>query len=204
MITIVDYGMGNLGSIRNMLTKIGAASEISSDPRVVMAAQKLILPGVGAFDAGMQSLERNGLRSVLDERVLGARVPTLGICLGMQLMTRHSAEGDRAGLGWIDAQVLRFEPADSGLKVPHMGWNLVAPARPDALLENLPEQSRFYFVHSYYVTCADRADVLLTTSYGRQFDSGLHRDNVWGVQFHPEKSHKFGMQLLTNFANRCV
>ncbi|GFE82021.1 imidazole glycerol phosphate synthase subunit HisH 2 [Steroidobacter agaridevorans] len=204
MITIVDYGMGNLGSIRNMLTKIGAASEISSDPRAVMAAQKLILPGVGAFDAGMQSLERNGLRSVLDERVLGARVPTLGICLGMQLMTRHSAEGDRAGLGWIDAQVLRFEPGDAGLKVPHMGWNLVAPARPDALLENLPEQSRFYFVHSYYVACADRNDVLLTTSYGRQFDSGLHRDNVWGVQFHPEKSHKFGMQLLTNFANGCV
>ena len=204
MITIVDYGMGNLGSIRNMLAKIGVDSEITADPEAVMAAQKLILPGVGAFDAGMQSLERSGLRAVLDERVLNARVPTLGICLGMQLMTRHSSEGDRAGLGWIDAQVRRFESAASGLKVPHMGWNLVAPARPAALLDDLPMESRFYFVHSYYVECRDSSDVLLTTTYGRRFDSALQRGNVWGVQFHPEKSHKFGMQLLTNFAHRCV
>ena len=203
MITIVDYGMGNLGSIRNMLRKIGFDSEITSDAGRIAVATKLILPGVGAFDAGMDRLERSGLIPVLGERVLGARVPILGICLGMQLMTYGSTEGARCGLGWIDAQTLRFKAADAGLKVPHMGWNLVRPMREAALVDALPEDPRFYFVHSYYIRCEQPEDVLLTTTYGEPFHSGFHRGNVWGVQFHPEKSHKFGMHLLRNFAERC-
>ena len=203
MITIVDYGMGNLGSIRNMLKKIGVDAEISSDAERVAAATKLILPGVGAFDAGMENLERSGLTAVLGERVSRAAVPILGICLGMQLMARGSAEGARPGLGWIDAEALRFQPADPSLKVPHMGWNVARPVRPSPLTEALPDEARFYFVHSYHVRCQKPEDVLLTTPYGEAFHSGFHRGNIWGVQFHPEKSHKFGMHLLRNFAERC-
>ena len=204
MITIVDYNMGNLGSIRNMLKKIGEDSEITSEPTRIAAATQLILPGVGAFDAGMESLERGGLVPVLNERVQAARVPTLGICLGMQLMTRGSDEGRRAGLGWVDARAQRFQPADLALKVPHMGWNRVRVARPSPLVVELPDEPRFYFVHSYYILCASESDVLLTTTYGSEFASGFQHGNVWGVQFHPEKSHKFGMQLLANFARRCA
>lgn len=203
MITIVDYGMGNLGSIRNMLKKISVDSEVTADARKIGAARKLILPGVGAFDAGMDNLERSGLIPVLNERVLQAKVPTLGICLGMQLMARGSDEGRRKGLGWIDAQALRFQPTDAALKVPHMGWNLVRPAREAALVEALPDEPRFYFVHSYFIRCEQPEDVLLITIYGEPFHSAFHRGNVWGVQFHPEKSHKFGMRLLRNFAERC-
>ena len=203
MITIVDYGMGNLGSIRNMLAKIGAPSRIVSDPEQVARAQKLILPGVGAFDAGMESLDRSGLVAVLNERALEARVPTLGICLGMHLMARGSEEGRRTGLGWVDAQVSRFRPSDVALKVPHMGWNRVSVVRPSPLIEALPEEARFYFVHSYYVSCRKEHDVLLRTNYGVRFDAAFECGNLWGAQFHPEKSHKFGMQLLRNFAERC-
>lgn len=203
MITIVDYGMGNLGSIRNMLKKIGFESEITADPQSVLHARKLILPGVGAFDAGMESLDRSGLRQALNTRVLVDKTPVLGICLGMQLMTTASEEGQLPGLGWIDAKALRFEPSPAAPKVPHMGWNLVKPARPSALVDGLPAESRFYFVHSYHVACTHPDDVLLSTVYGLTFHSGFQRENVWGVQFHPEKSHKFGMQLLRNFAERC-
>ncbi len=150
----------------------------------------------------MENLERSGLIPLLNRRVLEDRVPTLGICLGMQLMTRRSDEGARAGLGWIDAEALRFRPADAALRVPHMGWNRVTPARPSPLIDELPEEPRFYFVHSFFVRCHDCADVLLTTPYGESFASAFQRDNVWGVQFHPEKSHKFGMALLRNFATR--
>lgn len=203
MITIVDYGMGNLGSIRNMLKKIGFESEITSDPQAVLHARKLILPGVGAFDAGMESLDRSGLRQALDTRVLADKIPVLGICLGMQLMTAASEEGRLPGLGWIDAKALRFEPSQAAPKVPHMGWNLVEPTRQAPLVDGLPSESRFYFVHSYHVRCAQPDDVLLSTVYGLTFHSGFQRENVWGVQFHPEKSHRFGMQLLRNFAERC-
>lgn len=202
MITIVDYRMGNLGSISNMLKKIGVQALITSDPEAIATASKLILPGVGAFDAGMENLERTGLVPLLNERVLQAHVPTLGICLGMQLMTRSSEEGQRPGLGWIDARALRFRPSDPSLKVPHMGWNRVKPTRDSALTDSLPDEPRFYFVHSYYVQCSNPDDVLLTTSYGQDFHSAFRHGNVWGVQFHPEKSHKFGMSLLRNFAQR--
>lgn len=202
MITIVDYQMGNLGSISNMLKKLGIPSKITADPQDIAAASKLILPGVGAFDAGMDNLQRSGLLPVLNERVLGAGVPTLGICLGMQLMTRRSDEGHREGLGWIDAEALRLRPADTTLKVPHMGWNLVRPVRPSPLTDGLPDEPRFYFVHSYHVRCNAPEDVLLTTQYGEEFHSAFQHGPVSGVQFHPEKSHKFGMALLRNFAEK--
>jgi glutamine amidotransferase len=202
MITIVDYNMGNLGSIQNMFRKIGQEAQITADPEVIALADKLILPGVGAFDAGMRNLERSQLIPLLNKRVLQDRVPTLGICLGMQLMTNSSAEGQCRGLGWIDAEVVRFEPTQAGLKIPHMGWNRVIPTRPSELTHGLPEEPRFYFVHSYFARCRNPADVLLTTPFGTSFHSAFQRDNVFGVQFHPEKSHKFGMALLRNFALR--
>lgn len=200
MITIVDFKMGNLGSIQNMLKKIGFESQITADPERIASASKLVLPGVGAFDAGMENLERTGLIPLLNKRVLEDTVPTLGICLGMHLMTRDSAEGQRSGLGWVNAETVRFHMADARLKVPHMGWNRVMAVRPSALTKDLPEEPRFYFVHSYFVCCNDAADVLLTTPYGGSFHSGFQHGNVFGVQFHPEKSHKFGMALLRNFA----
>jgi imidazole glycerol-phosphate synthase subunit HisH len=202
MITIVDINMGNIGSVRNMFKKVGVESQISADPERIAAASKLVLPGVGAFDAGMENLERTGLIPLLSQRVMTDGVPMLGICLGMHLMTRSSTEGRRAGLGWINAATVRFQPDDASLKVPHMGWSRAVPARPSPLIDELPQEPRFYFVHSYFVQCADPADVLLTTAYGGNFHSGFQHRNVFGVQFHPEKSHKFGMALLRNFALR--
>jgi len=199
VITIVDYGMGNLGSIRNMLRRVGASATITGDPSEIAAATKLLLPGVGHFDAAMQQIADRGLRDVLDRKATVERVPTLGICLGMQLLTRGSEEGRLPGLGWVDADVRRF-PADASLKVPHMGWNLVTPTRPSALTDGLTEDARFYFVHSYYVQADRRADAVLTASYGLTFDAAIEAGNIYGAQFHPEKSHRFGMQLLANFA----
>ena len=202
MIAIVDYGMGNLGSVCNMLRKAGAEAVITAEPGVIAAADKLILPGVGAFDTGMQSLDARGLRPVLQERVFEHRVPLLGICLGMQLLTRGSEEGTVPGLGWIDADTRRFAPpaGPADLKVPHMGWNTIDQARPHPLLEGIEEPPRFYFVHSYYITCRHEADVLATCRYGVTFTASLAHDNIMGTQFHPEKSHKFGLRLLSNFA----
>ena len=201
MITIVDYGVGNLGSIRNMLRKIGAACEISADGERLTAADKLILPGVGAFDAGMASLNASGLAPALHEAVSQRKVPVLGICLGMQLMTRGSEEGSLPGLGWIDAKTVRFTPsADQKLKVPHMGWNVVNACKSSRLLRGAEPEERFYFVHSFYVRCERPDDVLLRARHGGTFDAAFERENVMGVQFHPEKSHKFGLRLLSNFA----
>jgi len=200
-IAIVDYGMGNLRSIANMLHHIGAPAEITGDLDAIRSAERLILPGVGSFAAGMQNIEERGLRSVLEERVLEARVPVLGICLGMQLLGKRSAEGDAEGLGWLDAESKRFNFEERpDLKIPHMGWNLVDVAKPSSLFEEGALEPRFYFVHSYHFVCADRSDVLCTTHHGHDFVSGVERDNIRGVQFHPEKSHKFGMRLLAGFA----
>jgi imidazole glycerol-phosphate synthase subunit HisH len=201
MLAIVDYGMGNLGSIRNMLKKLGVPATISAAPEVLQEASKLILPGVGAFDTGMAAIRRLGLTAVLDRKVRQDRVPVLGICLGMQLMTRGSSEGAEAGLGWIDASCVRFETGGTRLKVPHMGWNVVQATRPAALWQGMEGEQRFYFVHSYYVRCDRPDDCLLRAAYGVEFDAGFQRDNIMGVQFHPEKSHKFGMRLLKNFAD---
>lgn len=200
MITIVDYGMGNLGSIQNMFKRIGVKSIITNDLDLIGVADKILLPGVGAFDNAMQKINEGGLREVLDRKALVDRVPILGICLGMQLLTRSSEEGRQPGLGWIPASTKRL-PSLSGLKVPHMGWNVVTPPRASVLTQELPEDVRFYFVHSYCVHVDCEKDSILKANYGIVFDAAVQHDNIFGAQFHPEKSHRFGMQLLNNFAS---
>lgn len=203
MIVVIDYGMGNMGSILNMLKKVGAEATVSSDKAVISRASKLILPGVGAFDNGMKNLNRLDLLPVLNRKAKDEKIPVLGVCLGMQLLTKGSEEGDLPGLGWIDAETVkfRFDKSDQTLKIPHMGWNTVEIKRADGIFEDMHEEPRFYFVHSYYVKCAEDADVLATTHYGHEFTSSLRRENIWGTQFHPEKSHKFGMRVFQNFVN---
>jgi glutamine amidotransferase len=203
MITIIDYGMGNLGSIANMLKKVGAEAVITSDKSAIEKAEKLILPGVGAFDNGMKNLSQLGLLETLNRKVLEDKTPVLGICLGMQLLTRGSEEGDRPGLGWINAETVkfRFEKSNTALKVPHMGWNSITIKQESNLFEGMHEELRFYFVHSYYVRCSEESDILATTNYGSDFTSSVRRDNIVGTQFHPEKSHKFGMKVFKNFVN---
>ena len=202
MITIVDYKMGNVGSILNMLKHLGHAARISSRPEDIRTASKLILPGVGAFDTGMKQLAEQGLRPALDEAVLRNKTPVLGICLGMQLLSRSSEEGVEPGLGWIDAQTVRFhfDAHAPDLKVPHMGWNIVQPSRADPLLAGLEHGARFYFVHSYHLVCRAAEDELARTTHGYAFASVVRRGHIQGTQFHPEKSHRFGMKLLGNFA----
>lgn len=201
MIIIVDYGMGNLGSIKNMFKKIGVSAVISSDHAEIDKAEKLILPGVGSFDTAMERIESSGLRPLLNKKALEDKIPVLGICLGMQLLTEGSDEGKLPGLGWIPGFTRRFVlPEELNLKVPHMGWNRVFTTEPSILTAGLPEEPRYYFVHSYFVHATDRKNSILTTEYGVTFDSAIQRGNIMGVQFHPEKSHKFGMKLLGNFA----
>jgi imidazole glycerol-phosphate synthase subunit HisH len=204
MISIIDCGMGNVGSIANMLKKIGVHSAVTSDLEDIQASEKLILPGIGAFDQGMQSLTSRGLIEVLNRKVVEQKTPVLGICLGAQLITRGSEEGRLPGLGWIAADTVRFSRAagNGNLKIPHMGWNYVDPASDDALLRDLPPQPRFYFVHSYHLRCDRDSDVIGWTEYRYRFASVVRHENICGMQFHPEKSHKFGLQLLRNFVER--
>lgn len=199
MISIVNYGMGNLGSVFNMLKRIGVVAEIVDSPDKLKSAQKILLPGVGAFDQAMQRINEGGFREMLDQKALVEKVPILGICLGMQLLTRGSEEGRLPGLGWIAAETIRF-PSLPGLKIPHMGWNVVKPATPSKLTSDLPDECRFYFVHSYYVRVDKEENSILKCHYGLIFDAAIQHENIYGAQFHPEKSHKFGMQLLKNFA----
>lgn len=200
MITIIDYGMGNLGSVHNMIKKIGYDSIITSDKEKILKADKLILPGVGRFDAGMNNLMEKGLIDILNEKVQVDKTPILGICLGMQLITNFSEEGKVKGLGWIDAETLKFNfDNNKDLKVPHMGWNFIKKINKSKVIDEMYENSRFYFVHSYYVKCKSRENVVATTNYGFDFDSIIQNNNVVGTQFHPEKSHKFGMKILNNF-----
>ncbi len=206
MTVIVDYGMGNLGSILNMLKKIGTQAVISSDADTIGQAHRLILPGVGSFDRGMQHIQQAGLAPLLNEKVLNEQTPILGICLGMQLLTRRSEEGHLPGLGWIDAETVRFQFSErhQTLKVPHMGWNTVAVARDENLFQGLTNgRTRFYFVHSYHVVCDHPSDVLARTDYGFPFVASLQRGHIMGTQFHPEKSHTYGMRLLKNFVEYC-
>jgi len=205
MITILDYGMGNVGSIVNMLKKLRAVAVVSSTEADVRRATNLILPGVGAFDKGMTSLRERGLIEILNEKVLRQRTPVLGICLGMQLFCRSSEEGVLLGLGWLKANAVRFNFGrnHADLKIPHMGWNTVSIAKTTRLFRNVPEPARFYFVHSYHVVCEDPRDILTTTVYGAPFASSVERDNIIGVQFHPEKSHRFGLQVMSNFLGLC-
>lgn len=200
MIVIVDYQAGNIGSIQNMLRKIGHDAVISSDPMIISKAEKIILPGVGAFDHGMQTLRQLNLLSALEERK-NSKIPILGICLGAQLMCYSSEEGKEKGLAWIDAKVIRFKNVvgEKKILIPHMGWNNVKASKESRLFRDMLPDARFYFVHSYYISCADRNDLLIHSHYGDDFDAAFERDNLVGVQFHPEKSHKFGQQLLKNF-----
>lgn len=199
MIVIVDFGMGNLGSIANMFKKVGAKALISSRTEDVSGADQLVLPGVGTFDTGMRRLKETGLVPLLREKVLQGKTPMLGICLGMQLMTEASEEGSMAGLGWIKGRTVRF-PHGIGLRVPHMGWNTVSQRKLCPLLHDLGPEPRFYFVHSYHVVCDQPDDILTVTEYGYDFASAFSHGNIFGLQFHPEKSHRFGMQLFRNFS----
>lgn len=201
MIVIVDYKTANLGSIVNMFKRIGVAARVAETPSQLEGATAIVLPGIGHFDTCARNLREAGFADALQSPVLQARLPLLGICVGAQLLTRGSEEGDLPGLGWVPAQTVRFPDIDRpDYKVPHMGWNIARPVRAHPLFDNFPEPPRFYFVHSYYMRCDDDGARLSTTHHGIEFDSGIVHGNVAGVQFHPEKSHRFGMQLLRNFA----
>jgi len=195
MISIIDYGMGNLGSIQNMLNKLGFESKLESDPDHLKDANSIILPGVGAFDNAMEKLNSSGFSEAI-KNFSATGAPVLGICLGMQLLATQSEEGELKGLNLIPGDVVKFK--SDTLKVPHMGWNRVNPVN-DILYSQL-EENRFYFVHSFYYIPEDPNHTAGTTEYGHTFTSSVNRDNVFGAQFHPEKSHKYGMQLLTNFS----
>jgi imidazole glycerol-phosphate synthase subunit HisH len=202
MLVVVDYGVGNIGSILNMLKRLGVKAVGSSSQAEISSADRLILPGVGSFDTAMRKLQASGSIALLCKRVFEDRIPLLGICLGMHLLTRGSEEGTLGGLEWIDANVVRFRPerAVETIRIPHMGWNTLRLARPHPLFAGLEENARFYFVHSYHVECGENA-LLSSTTYGYPFASAIQKENILGVQFHPEKSHKFGFQLLKNFVS---
>lgn len=202
MIHILDYGLGNVGSISNMLRWIGCEVTVASSPESLLGASKIIVPGVGSFDTAMGMLEKSGFREALDLKVKEERVPILGICLGMQLFALTSEEGVARGLGYIDSHFKRFSPDHENrrLLVPHMGWSQVKITQPHALTHGLSDEARFYFVHSYWGSCHDAENVILTCQHGVTFAAAFASGNVMGVQFHPEKSHRFGMKLLHNFA----
>lgn len=195
---MIDYGLGNLGSVTNMLKRAGAETRLASTPEEILSSERVLLPGVGAFDEGMARLRDQRLVGPLREFAKSGR-PMLGICLGMQLLLDGSDEGESGGLGLIPGNCVRFVETN-GLRVPHMGWNTVDPTRADHLMDGLPQDSRFYFVHSYRVVPEREKDELGTTEYGGRFVSMIRADNVIGAQFHPEKSHAFGMTILRNFA----
>lgn len=201
MITVIDYGMGNSGSVVNMIRKVGGEAIVTADVETIAQAAKLVLPGVGAFDAGVRALQASGIAEALRHAATTRQVPLLGICLGMQLMLESSEEGALAGLGLLPGRVNRFRVEAQGLRVPHMGWNTVRRTKPCTLLDPDEDELRYYFVHSYYVECTDASDVCGITHYGHDFVSMFERGNLMGVQYHPEKSHRFGMRLFHQFVD---
>lgn len=202
MITIVDYGLGNIGAFLNVYKRMNIAAKAARTPGELEDAERIVLPGVGAFDHAMELLEVSGMRPLLEEKVLAQRVPVVGICVGMQILAESSDEGEGTGLAWVPGRVRHFKsmPASERLPLPHMGWNDVEPAAGSGLFRGLERDARFYFLHSFYYDCADPADHAATAVYGSPFACAVQRDNIWGVQFHPEKSHHFGAMLLKNFA----
>jgi glutamine amidotransferase len=202
MIAIVNYGSGNILALANIYKRLDVPCQVVASPQGLSGADHVILPGVGAFDQAMNELDASGLRKALDEYALVRKGPILGICVGMQLMARSSEEGKARGLGWLDAEVRKLDrtPGGARLQLPHMGWNTVEPARASPLFEGVDLAAGYYFLHSYYFHCREPADVLGATDYGARFSSAVQRQNVYGVQFHPEKSHQNGVQLLKNFA----
>jgi glutamine amidotransferase len=202
MITIVDYGLGNIAAFSNVYRRLGIEVTIAKNADALKAATKVILPGVGAFDHAMELLDRSGMRETLDDLALRARVPILGVCVGMQILARRSDEGQLPGLGWIEGEVRGFKFADAmqDIALPHMGWNDARPLSAGKLFAELQSEARFYFLHSYYMQCDRPSDVLAVCRYGIDFSCAVKSSNIYGVQFHPEKSHRFGLQLLGNFA----
>jgi imidazole glycerol-phosphate synthase subunit HisH len=200
-LVVVNSGIGNLGAIPNMLKRIGVDAVVTDDPATIEGADKLILPGVGSFDAAARRLDELDLVPILNRKVLEQRTPVLGLCLGMQLLGEGSEEGELPGLGWIRGRAVRFhfDGSDPSMRVPHMGWNFVETAVATPLLDGLGDRPRFYFAHSYHVEVADDADAVGITRYGVEFPSVIARGNVYGAQFHPEKSHRFGLRFLENF-----
>lgn len=202
MIVILDYGMGNPSSILNMIRKVGGSAVISIDAEVILKATAIILPGVGSFDNGIKKLRSTGIIDILEKRVLRDNIPFLGICLGMQLLFESSEEGVLPGLGFIKGRVSKFNITDTNkkLKIPHMGWNVVTVSKEESkLFKGLDNEIRFYFVHSFHVECDNHADIIATTEYGYKFTCCIQHENIYAAQFHPEKSHKFGMVFFKNF-----
>lgn len=199
-IVIVDYGMGNLRSVQKKMERIGVHALISDDLKQIEQADKLILPGVGHFANGVRRLKESGIWHLLNEKVLIKKTPIIGICLGMQLMAKFSEEGHVDGLGWFDAQVIRFSVSDKTVyKVPHIGWNTLEIKKESVFLNNISAGAQFYFVHSFHFVCNQKTDELTSTEYDYPFTSAVYKENILGVQFHPEKSHDQGEQLLRNF-----
>lgn len=202
MITIIDYGLGNIRAFVNVYERLNIKTKVAHNARDIAGATKIILPGVGAFDYAMAQLNASGMRDELENQVLGNKIPVVGICVGMQMLAKSSDEGNLPGLGWIDGEVKLF---DSNLipyktRLPHMGWNNINPVNGHDLLNGLDAQSRFYFLHSYYFVCHNEKEIISTTEYGISYASAVNRKNIFGIQFHPEKSHSNGIQLLKNFA----
>lgn len=202
MITLIDYGVGNIFAFQNVYKRLDISTKIAKTADDLEDAQKLILPGVGAFDYAMEQLNSSGMRNKLDELVLEKKIPIIGICVGMQMMGNRSDEGTSEGLKWIDADILKFDESLilQRTKLPHMGWNDVNPVNEHPLFEGLEKEAIFYFLHSYYFKCNNTVDSIAISDYGIPFTSAVNADNVYGIQFHPEKSHQYGEKLLHNFA----
>jgi imidazole glycerol-phosphate synthase subunit HisH len=202
MITIINYGLGNVQAFANVYKRLNIPAAIAKSAADLDGASKLILPGVGAFDHAMELFDASGMRGAVEDMALRQAVPVLGVCVGMQILAGSSEEGRLSGLGWIDGRVRRFDEKtlQQPPRLPHMGWNDVAPKGGAKLFAGLERDSRFYFLHSYYLDCASSDNVLATSEYGIAFGSAVHANNIYGVQFHPEKSHDYGVRLLKNFA----
>ena len=202
MITIIDYGVGNISAFQNVYKRLDIPTQIAKSVEDLQEVEKLILPGVGAFDYAMSQLNQSGMRERLDELVLVQKIPVIGICVGMQMMGHQSDEGKLEGLKWIDANIKKFDESTihQRTKFPHMGWNDVYPKNNHPLFEGLEKDAIFYFLHSYYFECNNEKDVLAESDYGILFASAAHHENIFGIQFHPEKSHQYGEKLLHNFA----
>jgi glutamine amidotransferase len=203
MITIIDYDLGNLESIKNMFSKVGIEATITKDTELISKGEKFILPGVGSYEYGISKLKGMPYFDVLESKIMKEKKPILGICLGAQLLFESSEEGNSpTGLGWLKGKVVKFRPElmSEPLKIPQMGWNWVKSNKESKLAEGMNEESRFYFVHSYHFAETEAANILFSSEYGYEFVSGIEKENILGVQFHPEKSHNFGFQLFKNFA----